>query len=243
MKTPALLLGLACTPLWAADFAATLDWSQRVDLATPVAGVVEAVHVQPGQRVARNDLLVSLNPRIYEANVMEAKADIERLSQEDADAQRDLDRAKELYARTVSSTTELDLAKLRQARAAAMLAGAQARLERTRRQLEESSVRAPFDALILSRQAEPGMVTSLCQPASLLSVARADEILARAEIAASEALGMKPGTPAMVHVAGQSHTGSLRAIRPAPGGRYLIEIALPRSGDLIAGLPASLTLP
>jgi RND family efflux transporter MFP subunit len=243
MKTPALLLGLACTPLWAADFAVVLDWSQRVDLAAPVAGVVESVHVQPGQRVARNELLVTLNPRIYEANVMEAKADIERLSHEDADARRDLERAQELYARTVSSTTELDLAKLRQARAAAMLAGAQARLERTRRQLEESSVRAPFDALVLSRQAEPGMVSSLCQPSSLLSVARADEILARAEIAVSAAQGMKLGSPATVHVAGQSHAGSLRAIRPTPEGRYLIEVALPRSGDLIAGLPASLSLP
>ena len=208
-----------------------------------VAGVVEAVHVQPGQSVAKNTLLASLNPTIYEANVLEAQADIARLGEEDADARRDLERARELYARTVSSTTELDLAKLRQARAAAMLSGAQARLERARRQLAESSLRAPFPALVLSRQAEPGMVTSLCQPATLLSVARADEILARAELAAQDVAGLKPGAAASVQVAGQTHAGSLRAIRPTPGGNYLIEVVLSRAEGLIAGLPARLSLP
>jgi RND family efflux transporter MFP subunit len=243
MKSPALILSLACTPLWAADLDALLDWSQRVDLATPVAGIVDAVYVQPGQTVGKGHLLAQLNQRIYEANVMEAKADIDRLSQELADAERDLERAKELYARTVSSTTEFDLAKLRQARATAMLAGAQARLERVRRQLEESSVRAPFDALVLARQAEPGIVTSQCQPAVLLSVARADELLARAEIPASLAANLKPDSQAQVSVAGQEHAGVVRAIRPGVGANYLVEVVIARGPGLVAGLPARVSLP
>ncbi len=242
MKIPVLLLSLACGPIWAAEIDAILDWSQRVDLATPVAGVVDAVHVQPGQIVKKNALLANLNPRVFEANLMETKADLDRLGQEEADAQRDLARAKELYARTVSSTTELDLAKLRQARASAMLAGAQARVERARRQIEESIVRAPYDALVLARQAEPGMVTSQCQPAVLLSVARADEILARAEIGAAQAVTLKLGAQASIQAAGQAYSGVLRAIRPA-GTKYLIEVGFPRGAELLAGMTATIRLP
>jgi RND family efflux transporter MFP subunit len=227
----------------AEEYAAVLDWSQRVEIATPVTGVVEDVLVRPGQTVKRNEVLLRLNPRVHEANVLEAKADIDRLGGEASEARRDLDRARELYARTVSSTTELDLAKLRQTRAEALLAAAQARIERARRQLDESSPRAPFDALVLARHAEPGTVTSQCQPTPLLSLARADEILARFEIEAVRAGAIRLDSPAWVSVTGRQVNGAVRALRPGRAGGYLVEIAIPRSSDLVAGLAASVRLP
>ncbi|NTV95356.1 MAG: biotin/lipoyl-binding protein, partial [Thiobacillus sp.] len=132
----ALPLVLFAIPAWAADLTAQLEWSQRVAIAIPLTGVVETVNVQPGQRVDKGAALLSLNQTVFKAGLMEARADIERLTQEKADAQRELDRANELYARTVSSTTELDAAKLRHARAAALLAAAEARVEKARRLLD-----------------------------------------------------------------------------------------------------------
>jgi RND family efflux transporter MFP subunit len=238
---PFLLLAL---PAWAAELPAQLDWSQRVEIATPVSGVVETVHVRPGQRVAQGTPLVSLNQAAFKASLGEARADLERFTQEAAEARRELDRVGELYARTVSSTTELDTAKLRHARAAALLAGAQARLDKARRQIEESEPRAPYDALVLDRAAEPGMaVAGQCQPPVLVTLARADEIVARAGLAAGQAATVKPGDPATVGVAGKSIAGQVAAVRAKADGRYQVEVAIPRGNGHVAGLAATIRLP
>ncbi|PIV87497.1 MAG: hypothetical protein COW48_11270 [Hydrogenophilales bacterium CG17_big_fil_post_rev_8_21_14_2_50_63_12] len=117
MMLRTLSLALVAGNALALDLPATLDWSGRVSLTLPVAGVIEQVNVQAGQTVKKDTLLATLNPTLFKAGVAETRADLDRLIQEEADATRDLDRVKELYARTVSSTTELDAAKLRHARA------------------------------------------------------------------------------------------------------------------------------
>lgn len=238
------LLTLCTTAAWAADLAAQLDWSQRVDIAASVSGVVETVHVQPGQQVPKGTVLLSLNQTVFKANLMEARADIDRLNQEQADAQRELDRANELYARTVSSTTELDAAKLRHARAGALLAGAEARMEKARRLLDETEPRAPFDALVLDRVAEPGLAaTGQCQPTLLLSLARGDEILARASLPATQAANLKPGDKAGVNVAGKTVEGRIAAVRAKADGRYQLDVVIPRTVGLVAGMAAGIRLP
>ncbi len=243
MKLLTAALLLAALPVRAADLPAQLDWYQRVELSTPVSGVVDSVNVQPGQSARKGDLLLRLNPTLFKANLAEAQADSTRLGEEQADARKELDRANELYARTVSSTTELDASKLRHARADAQVAAAKARVDKARRLLDESEIRAPFDVLILDRQAEPGMaVASQNQPPVLLTVARSDQILARASLAADKAAGLKPGGQIEVSTGGKSLSGRIVALRAKPDGRYQLDVAIPR-GSLVAGMTASVRLP
>jgi RND family efflux transporter MFP subunit len=227
-----------------ATLPAVLDWSGRVSLTLPVAGVIERVEVQAGQVVKKDELLAALNPILFKAGVAEARADLDRLTQEEADATRDLDRVKELYARTVAATTELDAAKLRHARAQTGLAATQARVEKARRLLAESELRAPFDAVILARLAEPGLViTSPCQPAAVVNLARADEWLARASLDPAQAAAVHLGEEASVRIAGQAVPGRIRALTAQPEGRVLLDVAIPRAAGTYAGQAASIRLP
>jgi RND family efflux transporter MFP subunit len=239
-----LLLTLAAGNALAADLPAVLDWSGRVSLTLPVAGVLERVDVQAGQTVKKDELLAALNPTLYKAGVVEARADLDRLTQEEADAKRDLDRVTELYARTVSSTTELDAAKLRHARAQSGLAAAQARVEKARRLLTESELRAPFDAIVLARHGEPGQVITIpCQPAAVLTVARSDEWLARAPVEPAQAAAVQLGDAAEVQVAGKTLKGRIRALTAQTEGRATVEVALPRVPGTWAGQAAGIRLP
>jgi multidrug efflux system membrane fusion protein len=243
MKLLTAALLLAALPVRAADLPAQLDWYQRVELSTPVSGVVESVNVQPGQTARKGDLLLRLNPTLFKASLAEAQADSTRVGEEQADANKELSRANELYARTVSSTTELDASKLRQARATAQVAAARARVDKARRLLDESEIRAPFDALILDRQAEPGMaVASQNQPPVLLTVARADLIIARASLTADKAAGLKPGGHMDVSAGGKTLSGKIVAVRAKADAHYQLDVAIPR-GNLIAGMTASVRLP
>jgi RND family efflux transporter MFP subunit len=238
-----LVSGLAPSPQ-AAELPARLAWSGRVDLSLSVSGVIDQVLARPGQVVKKGQLLASLEPTVFKAAVAESRAELDRLMEEQAEAGRDLDRVRELYARTVSSTTELDAAKLRFARANAGLAATQARVERSRRLLAESELRAPFDALILVRGGEPGLVvTGQCQPATLYTLARADEILARVELDAVQAAGLNLVDGIEVRVGERALTGKMGGVTALPDGRYALDVAIPRQAGWLAGQPAVVRLP
>ena len=228
----------------AAEFPATLDWSGRSSLTLPVSGVVDQVFAQAGQRVGKGEVLASLDATLFKAGVAEQRADMDRLTEEQADAKRDLDRVQELYARTVASTTELDAARLRFARVTSGLAAVQARVERARRQLADAELRAPFDAVILQRHAEPGMViTSQCQPAVMFIVARADELIAHAQLTPAQAVGLQPGGEAEVMLEGLNLNSTVRALTVDAEHRYSLEVAIPRTAKLMPGQQASIRVP
>lgn len=150
MNNKLLLLNvmLLALPAFAAD---------SVRLTTPVSGVVKAVFVEAGQRVSKGDKLLALDDVRFQAKLMEADAALMRASHEAEDADKELKRAEELYARGVSSTTELDAVKLRHVRATASLKEAQARQMIAQKNLDDTVLRAPFDGVVKSRDAEPGM--------------------------------------------------------------------------------------
>lgn len=140
-----------------------------IELTTRVSGVVEEVYVKPGQSVKKGTVLLRLNKVIYQAQVLEAGAETERLRAEAAEAKRDLDRAEELYSRTVSSTTELDSAKLRYTRAKSVLTVAEARATIAKKNLADSELKAPFTGVVAAVPAAPGVVVaSDCQPRALV---------------------------------------------------------------------------
>lgn len=149
IKATLFLLSLPlAAPSWAAD---------KVNLTTPVSGVVKTVYVEAGQQVKKGAKLLALDDTLFRARVMEAEAGLMRAKHEAEEAEREYKRAQDLYDRGVSSTTELDAVKLRQARAAAGLREAEARLIVARKNLQDCVLKAPFDGVVSAREAEPGL--------------------------------------------------------------------------------------
>lgn len=250
MNRPTLTLWLSLslcgmnTGALAAEYPAQLDWSGRVSLAMPVSGIVATAPAQAGQHLKKGELLAALDTTLFKARVAETKAAVSQFLQEDTDAQRDLERVSELYARTVSATTELDAAKLRRARAAAQLAAAEARLEMSRHQLQEAEMRAPFDAIILNRMVEPGLIAATpCQPNPLFTIARDHELLARTLLDAQHASRIRLGERVEVLAAGRPFSGEIRSLSVTAANQYSLEVALAREADLTPGLAATIRLP
>ena len=136
MALAGICLGSAGT-LWAAE---------RVELTTRVSGVVEAVLVKPGQRVKKGAVLLRLDKTVLQAQLDEATAEQALAQADEEDAKRELERAKELFDRTVSSTSELEASTLRHARAKAALSRANARRVIAQKNLRDADLRAPLRA-------------------------------------------------------------------------------------------------
>lgn len=243
---------LVATGAQAAEVPAVLQWSQRVELASPVSGVVQTVNAVVGERVKKGQALLQLDDRIYAGRVEEAAAAAAKRREEAAEAERDLKRVRELYDRAVISESELDQAKLRQARASAMLKEAQARSAQEARNRAYTTLRAPFDALVVARLAEPGQaVAAGLQPQTLLVVAKAGEMVARALVGEVQISKLKVGQEVGVSVAKQNFNGKIKtlALEPLPkdkgeGALYAVDILFP-SGDGVfrAGAVATVGLP
>lgn len=237
------------TSSWAADVPSTLHWSQRVELSMPVSGVVRAVHANAGERVKKGQVLLTLDAAAYQAGVAESQAEWARNKEEELDAKRNLDRVQELYNRTVISTSELEQAQTRLVRAKAGLNESQARLARTRKSLGDATLRAPFDALIIARHAEPGQaVASQLQPQTLFVLARANEMIARATVSLAQVEKMKVGDAVTVQVNQQSYSGKIKALGLEPVGEkhdagYWLDVLFAVKETLRAGAPAVVKLP
>lgn len=244
-----LLMSVAAMPAWAADAPAVLHWSQRVELSTPVSGVVQTVQANVGDRVKKGQVLVTLDAVAFQASVAEAQAAMMRVKEEEIDAKRNLDRVQELYNRTVISTSELEQAQTRHARAKAGLNEAQARLTRTQKSLGDATLRAPFDALVLARQVEPGQtVASQFQPQTLFVLARANEMIARAKVSLAQVEKMKAGDAVTVQVNQQSYSGKIKTLGLEPSGEkheagYWLDVLFAVKETLRAGTPAVVKLP
>ncbi len=244
-----ILFALILPGLVQADEQAVLQWSNRVELSVPVSGVVKQVNVNVGDHVRKGQVLLALDSVLFQARVSEIQASFARLTAEQADAKKDLDRVQELYNRTVVATAELDQAKLRMVRADSQLAQAQANLKLQQKNLEDSLLRAPFDGVVIARDAEPGMsVAATLQPQTLLVLGKSGEMTARLYLDAAKIESLKVGQGVSVVTGGKNYSGKIRLLGLEPvkhdgASGYQVDVVFPSKEQLRAGVPATVKLP
>ena len=254
MRAPLLTLTL-CTfaaPALAADYPATLDWAEVATIATPLSGRIAQVRADVGDRVVKGTVLASLDSRGYDAELKRAEAELKGLHATFAETEREYTRAKELYERTVLSTTELQQAEVAFNAGQAQLRRAEASVALARLNLEYSQIRAPFDGIVIERRVHPGeTVANQFQVTPMLRVASSDHWIARAWVDAAAIARLKRGETVSVKALDRALTGTVRAIglasRVEANGEVAIavDISVETTGEpaLAPGLPATVTLP
>ena len=175
-----VLLGFSISIVAAEEFSATLHWSKRVGLSTPVNGVVQKVFAQQGKLVAKGDVLVQLDPRAFKADLKYAKAKFKNTNEQSLEAKRELERQLDMYDRSMLSDHDLQVTKNNYTAAQSSYLQAQADLTKAKLNLEYSAIRAPFNAVVISSTAVKGqVVASENTPPILVTVAEANRMLAR----------------------------------------------------------------
>lgn len=257
-----LALTLSSGACWAEDVDATLQWARRVELSTPVSGVVVEISVQRGERVKKDQALLRLDTRVRQANVDQARAQLERRTRLRDEAQRELDRAQELYNGTLLSNHDLELARVAFADAEAEYQKAKAGLISFESELNYSVVRAPFDGIVVQRYVEVGQtVVTQFQAVPLIVVADGDRMVATTTVQLRRLRKLKEGQQVAVKVAGRRYEGkivymALEPVRVSREGEATLMIDIPddnlypinvlfdpKGSPLRAGQPAYITLP
>jgi len=157
--------------------------SRVASLSAPVEGPVEWISpaMRAGGFVAQGETLLRLESSDYETAKARSMAALQQAQAEATFASTELSRLGELAQTRLASDAQLQDAKRTAAVNAARLADAQASLRQVELDLDRTNIRAPFDAIIQSRDVELGQYVNRAQTVAVLL--GADEVEVRVPLA------------------------------------------------------------
>jgi len=201
----------------AADFAATIDLSPRFVLSLPVSGVVKVVNVSAGQRVAQGEQLLALDPDPFTVAKKLALSQVNVAQIALKESLRDLAHQQELFDRTVLAAVDLENAQLRAKHDKAQLENAQAKLAEADYALSYSKLVAPFDALILSVEVNPGQsISNVLQSKTLVTLVKQGLYQASFYVPGKALEKLAVGQSVTVNIESKAYPGEISTISYEP---------------------------
>lgn len=150
--------------------------ASRAQLAFQVSGRLAERPVNIGSDVAKSDLVARLIQPGLEPAAEAARASVARLITQKAQAQRDLDRVRELVGKDAATRQELENARARRDTLNSQLSEARARSEQAASQAGEQRLEAPLAGTVEQVNFEPGEFVPAGRPVVSLSGARNLEV-------------------------------------------------------------------
>ncbi|MCC7547078.1 MAG: efflux RND transporter periplasmic adaptor subunit [Burkholderiales bacterium] len=193
---------------------------EAVIIRPEIDGRVVAIHFDEGQRVAKGQKLVTLDPAELKAQLAQSEA------QARTDTQR-FERSKELLAQKFISQEALDVARNNLDRAEALRREAEARLSKT-------VITAPFSGMVGLRLISPGAYVKAGE--DIVRLENLDSIKLDFRIPEVFAAQVRPGQNVSVRLdafPGEEFRGSIYAIEPAMDERtrtFLVRAKVPNAG-------------
>lgn len=158
-----------------------------VQVGSQVSGTMEMVGVDFNSRVDKGQMIAQIDPALFKAQVAQAQANhasaeagLERAWVVAAEAKRQLDRAKGLQKKSMMAESEVDAAQFNYDAAIvdtkvrkATVAQAQAALEHAQVNLSNTTIYAPIDGVVLSKDVDVGQtVAASLQAPTLFTIAQ-----------------------------------------------------------------------
>src|SRR5262245_23757196 len=138
----------------------TIEPEKKVEVRPRISGIIEKVHVDDGDVVEENALLIEIDRELLEAQASEARSRLEQSKVEQHYAERDLKRAADLAHGGTMSAQEHERAEARFETATAAVARDQAALDSLDVELKYTRVLAPMHGTILDVPVEVGDAVS-----------------------------------------------------------------------------------
>ena len=169
-------------------------------LKSKVAGEVLEVRHREGDAVRRGEVLLRIDTRSQEAQVASQKAALDKARADLGIARLNVENSERLLAKKFIAQNVLDTQKSVYAAALASVQLAEAQLRLAEIGLADAVVRAPFDAVVARRFAEPGEKVS--SDSALLELVDLSRLELQAAAPAADTPAIAPGQLAEVRVDG-----------------------------------------
>ena len=172
-----------------------------ISLGVRVPGRIEEYLVEEGERVEEGQALVRLDDRRYASALREARAQRREASANAELKRKELDRARELHAKGVSSNATLDLRETEFSLAAAKVETLEARISQLELDLEDTRLVSPVNGIVLEKLKEVGEIAvpgGFAGSGDLIRLANTDEMRAEIDVNEADLSKVSLGQPARV---------------------------------------------
>lgn len=192
---------------------------RKAAVASKITGRLIAISVEEGNRIRKGDLIARLENEDMSAakeravaNLRVAQANLEQTRSELADAATNYRRSRDLLDKGFVSRLEYDTADARQKKADASVAAAEAAVRASGAALQEAEVtveyaniRAPFDAVVLTKNADIGdIITPLGAAANakaaVVTIADMDSLQVEVDVSESNIGQVKVNQPCEIQL-------------------------------------------
>ncbi|MEP6999877.1 MAG: efflux RND transporter periplasmic adaptor subunit [bacterium] len=150
------------------EFTGRLEAVDVVEVRPRVAGLLQRVAFREGTEVHRGDVLFTIDPRPYRAELDRARAELLRVKSRAQLAHSEVERSRMLVDKQAISREEFDVRVNTEREVAAAIRGAEAQVETAALNLEFTEVRAPISGRISRADVTEGNLVVAGPPAATL---------------------------------------------------------------------------
>jgi RND family efflux transporter MFP subunit len=187
-----------------------------------VSGQVQKVHVEVGDKVTKGQILVEIDPDLFQAQFEQAQAAFQK-------AKTDRERNEKLFATRDISETLLEAARLQEKSALVAMKMAE-------KQLHDARIPSPFDGWIAARPVQLGSTIAPGMP--VIAVVDISQIKVALGVSEEDITHLKAGQPVKLTVdvyPGRVFTGRITAVGPqadANSRLFPVEVTAPNPPGL-----------
>lgn len=206
-------------------YSGTIAAAETSNLSFAVSGTVASVLVSNGDRVAKGQILATLDPRSLDLDVQAARSQLASARAQTEDKKADLARKRSLFNKGWVAKAALDTASNAYEAARGELSLARSRLGIAERDRENAKLTAPFDGVISSREIEPFAEVTIGQKIFQLDSQGAFEV----ELSVSDSVigQISVGAPVTIEASTNSQcgcTGRVTEIGAASGAANTVPV-------------------
>lgn len=163
----------------------------RVDLVARVQGFLDKVGYKDGADVKKGDLLFQIDKKDYEIQLQIAEA---TQAQQEAlllQADADLKRKQDLVKTAAVSIAQVDESRAKRDSTLAALEQAKGQVAQARRNLDYTTIVAPFDGTVSARYVDPGAMVGAGEPTKLATIVQQKPIYVKFNIDEQQVLTVR----------------------------------------------------
>lgn len=169
------------------DYTGFVQAQQEMELKAQVSGQITGKYFNGGETVQQGQVLYTIDPRTYRANLLQAQANLANARAALANASVDAERYTKLYEQSAVSKQVLDNAIMARDQAQASVNAQEALLENAQIDMSETNVTAPFTGRIDTTALEVGNYVTDGQT-TMATISNTDPVFVEFSIAEPEYL-------------------------------------------------------
>ena len=158
------------------EYTGKIRAKQYVEVRARVEGYLERMHFSEGGYVEKNDILFTIDPKLYRARVEKAKAQLNKNQANAQKAERNLARIQPLYEQNAASKLDLDNAIAAYESAKAEVIMSEADLVQAEIALSYTTVRSPISGFISESSADIGTLVGPGGKSLLATIVNSDTV-------------------------------------------------------------------